>query len=170
MMTKLGYSVFQRVTTTRWLRKMCLLALTVPFMASSTISLATARENESQNAPYAIGLWGDLPYSDLQATAGVPNLIADMNSQNLVFTAHDGDLKAGNGTPGSVTPTTCSDALYTQGLGYFNALKAPAVFTPGDNDWTDCDRPSNGGFASRERLDHQRQVFFTRIFHSGNVS
>src|SRR4051812_9089795 len=51
---------------------------------------------------YAIGLWGDLPYSDVQALAGVPNLIADMNAQDLEFTVHDGDFKAGNGTPGSV--------------------------------------------------------------------
>jgi hypothetical protein len=44
---------------------------------------------------YAIGIWGDLPYSDLQALVGVPNLIADMNSQDLAFTAHNGDLKGG---------------------------------------------------------------------------
>ena len=93
--------------------------------------------------PYAIGLWGDLPYSDLQAAVGVPNLIADMNEQDLAFTVHNGDLKGA--TAGSDTPTTCADALYAQSLGFFNALKAPAVFTPGDNDWTDCDRPSNGG-------------------------
>lgn len=168
-MTKLGYSVLQHVTTARFLRKMCLLALTVPFLASSAISLATAseKENEGENESYAIGLWGDFPYSDLQATTGVPNLIADMNAQNLAFTVHDGDLKAGNSTAGSVTPTTCSNALYTQGLGYFNALKAPAAFTPGDNDWTDCDRPSNGGFNSRERLDYERQVFFSTSFSLG---
>lgn len=116
---------------------------------------------------YAIGLWGDLPYSDTQALVGVPNLIADMNSQQLAFTVHDGDLKAGNGTPGSVTPTTCSDALYQQGLSYFNALTAPAMFTPGDNDWTDCDRPSNGGYSSRERLDHERLVFFSTPYSLG---
>lgn len=166
-MTKLGYTVFKRVTTARLLRKICLLALTVPLLASSAISLATANEKEDENESYAIGLWGDLPYSDLQATKGVPNLIADMNAQNLAFTVHDGDLKAGNSTAGSVTPTTCSNALYTQGLGYFNALKAPAAFTPGDNDWTDCDRPSNGGFNSRERLDYQRQVFFSTSFSLG---
>src|SRR5712671_305252 len=72
-------------------------------------------------SPYAIGLWGDMPYSDLQATVGVPNLLADMNAQDLTFTVHDGDLKAGNGIPGSTTPTTCSDALYTQALNFFNA-------------------------------------------------
>jgi hypothetical protein len=76
MMTKFGYSVLQRISTGRLLRKMCLLALTVPFLVSSTISLASASENEydRKNDSYAIGLWGDVPYSDIQATTGVPNL------------------------------------------------------------------------------------------------
>src|SRR5205814_3490632 len=100
------------------------------------------------------------PTSDIQATVGVPNLIADMNSQKLEFTAHDGDLKAGSFRP-------CDDALYVQSLAYLNALKAPAILTPGDNDWTDCDRPSNGGFNSLERLDHERQVFFSTPFSMG---
>ncbi|MHC5599842.1 MAG: hypothetical protein ACYTXC_28585 [Nostoc sp.] len=90
-----------------------------------------------------------------------------MNSQNLAFTVHDGDLKAGNSIANSATPTTCSNALYTQALRYFNSLKAPAAFTPGDNDWTDCDRASNGGFNSRERLDYERQVFFSTNFSLG---
>lgn len=169
MIAKLGYSVFQRITTVRLLWKICLLVLTVPFLASFAISMATAKEKkyEGENESYEIGLWGDLPYSDEQATTGVPNLIADMNSQNLSFTVHDGDLKAGNSTPNSVTPTTCSNDLYTLALGYFNALKAPAILTPGDNDWTDCDRPSNGGFSSRERLDYERQVFFSTNFSLG---
>ena len=74
-------------------------------------------DDGGRNAPYAIGLWGDMPYSDAQALTGVPNLIADMNRQNLAFTIHDGDLEAGSGTPGSVTLTTCSDAMHVQALG-----------------------------------------------------
>jgi hypothetical protein len=135
-----------------------------------TISATAGEDDEDEDGNghgYAIGLWGDLPYSDVQALTGVPNLIADMNKQKLAFTVHDGDLKGGNSTPNSVTPTTCSDALYIQALGYFNALNAPAMFTPGDNDWTDCDRPSNGGFSSRERLDHERQLFFSTPFSLG---
>jgi hypothetical protein len=50
---------------------------------------------------------------------GVLNLIDDMNSQNLAFTVHDGDLKAGKGGAGSVTPTTCADAKYVQALSFF---------------------------------------------------
>ncbi len=49
----------------------------------------------------------------------------------------------------------------------FTLLRAPVVFTPGDNDWTDCDRPSNGPFSSPERLDHERQVFFSTPFSLG---
>jgi hypothetical protein len=106
---------------------------------------------------YAIGLWGDLPYSSTQATVGVPNLIADMNSQNLAFTAHDGDLKSGS--------SECTDAVYQQALSYFNSLRAPAAFTPGDNDWVDCDRIA--GYNDRVQLDKERKLFFSTPFTLG---
>ena len=44
------------------------------------------------------------PTPTLQATIGVPNLIADMNSQDLAFTVHDGDLKAGTAPPARTRP------------------------------------------------------------------
>lgn len=143
--------------------------LTALVLAAVTAGLAIGGNGQTNNKTfeYAMGLWGDLPYSDGQATTGVPNLIADMNNSDIEFSVHDGDLKAGNGTPGSATPTTCSDVLYAQALDYFNSLKGAAMFTPGDNDWTDCDRPSNGGYNSRERLDHERQVFFGTPYSLG---
>ena len=140
------------------------LALLAPVVAMALACTAMADDrdddrNDDRNEAYVIGLWGDLPYSPVQATVGVPNLIADMNAQNLKFSVHDGDLKSG----GSV----CSDNVYTQSLGYFNALKAPAMFTPGDNDWTDCDRPSAGAYSSRERLDFERALFFSTPYSMG---
>jgi len=101
------------MTTRRFLAPPALAAL----LAAALTGAAFAHDDRDddrreRNEPYAIGLWGDLPYSDVQAQVGVPNLIADMNRHELAFTVHDGDLKAGNGTPGSATPTTCSDALY----------------------------------------------------------
>src|SRR6266853_6229882 len=152
-----------------------LLVLIVLFMTvAAIISFAAASapqedrdEKERERRPYAIGLWGDLPYSDQQAKFGVPNLIDDMNAQVLEFTADDGDLKAGSAITGSTTPTDCSNAMYAQALGYLNSLKAPAMLTPGDNDWTDCDRPANGSFNSLDRLDHERAVFFSTPFSLG---
>jgi len=153
------------------MRKLFLLALAGLIVTALTTGRATGggfqgRDDDGEDddrdgrGAYAIGLWGDLPYSTTQATVGVPNLIADMNKQDLAFTAHNGDLKAGSNSP-------CDDTLYTQSLAYFNSLKAPAIFTPGDNDWTDCDRLSNGEFSSLERLDHERQVFFNTPFSLG---
>jgi hypothetical protein len=142
-----------------------LLALALPIVTTASLASATDRGNESES--YAIGLWGDMPYSDVQAQTGVPNLIADMNSQNLAFTVFDGDWKAGNSIAGSATPTSCSDALYFQSRDYLNKLKAPATFTPGDNDWVDCDRPSNGGFDSLERLKKEREIFFSTPYTLG---
>jgi hypothetical protein len=117
-------------------------------------------DDDDDDSSYAIGLWGDLPYSALQSSVGVPNLIADMNAQRLKFSVHDGDLKAGSNSP-------CDDNLYYQALAFLNSLRAPAMFTPGDNDWTDCDRASNGGFNSLERLDRQRVILFGTPFSQG---
>jgi hypothetical protein len=151
-----------------FLRQTVLLTLAVPCLTASTATIAAATDRGPESGgSYAIGLWGDLPYNDVQAQVGVPNLIADMNRQNLAFTVFDGDWKAGSGTTNSVTPTTCSDALYTQSLGYLNSLKAPAAVTPGDNDWVDCDRAANGGFNSLERLQRQREIFFSTPYTAG---
>jgi len=44
----------------------------------TTVALADQdRDDHGRDDSYAIGLWGDLPYSDVQALTGVPNLIAD---------------------------------------------------------------------------------------------
>jgi hypothetical protein len=64
----------------------------------------------------------------------------DMNSYALRFTVFDGDWKAGSGNSSSLTPSKCSNELYAQAIGYLNSLNAPAMYTPGDNEWTDCDR------------------------------
>jgi hypothetical protein len=144
-----------------WLGSAAILVFAVTLSLAFNTRSAPADDNGQDDAHgrdgYAIGLWGDMPYSDIQATVGVPNLIADMNSQELAFTANDGDLKAGSGA--------CSDAVYARALQYFASLKAPAVFTPGDNDWTDCDRVA--GVNSLAQLDKERRLFFSTPFTLG---
>src|SRR6476659_1069522 len=121
--------------------------------------------NQQSSRAYSIGLWGDLPYSAEQA-AVIPNLIADMNSQDLAFTAHDGDLRQGSGSP------NCANGnIYTNAAGYFSSLHAPAIFTPGDNDWTDCDRKSLGvdGRNSLQELSNERAFFFSTPYTLGQT-
>ena len=144
-----------RKDQSKWTRIVVISAVALLVMAGVTTELANA--GADSRGPYAIGLWGDLPYSTTQATIGVPNLIADMNSQKLVFTVHDGDLKSGS--------SECTDAVYIQGLDYLNSLKGAAMFTPGDNDWTDCDRTA--GYNSLAQLDKERKLFFSTSFSQG---
>ena len=116
-------------------------------------------DDRDEGSSHALGVWGDVPYSDVQTTSGVPNLIADMNRQRLAFTVHDGDIKAGG--------SRCDDTVYAQFEAFLNSLRAPAMYTPGDNEWTDCDRPAAGGFDSEERLQHIRANLFDRATSHG---
>lgn len=119
---------------------------------------------DSGRGRFSFGVWGDVPYSAAQFTVGVPNLIADMNSHDLAFSAHTGDWKPGApGNPGdSGGVFNCTLPFYRQVKGLLNSLRAPAVMTPGDNDWTDCDRGNKYGtpFNSLSRLNMLRQVLF----------
>jgi len=137
------------------MRKSLWITLALVVCAAAAVGVAVGANGGRNNKTfeYAVGLWGDLPYSAAQE-AVIPNLLADINNQELAFTVNDGDLKQGSGSP-------CDDALYVRALGWLNSLDRPAAFTPGDNDWTDCDRASNGNFDSRERLDREREILFS---------
>ena len=60
------------------------IALAMLGASSRFVAHAASSDDDPNGGKYAFGLWGDLPYttptSDIQATVGVPNLIADMNS------------------------------------------------------------------------------------------
>ena len=125
--------------------------------AAATAGLSIADDDGAPPqaaAPYEIGLWGDLPYSAEQRATGMPNLIDDMNAEKLAFSVHDGDIKAGG--------ERCDNPIYTQFEGFLNELDAPAMYTPGDNEWTDCDRANNGPYNSAERLAYIRSSCSTR--------
>ena len=142
------------------------LAITVGLAASGSLH-GRGRSGEDGDREgrkdYAIGLWGDLPYSDMQALTGVPEPDRRHERQDLAFTVHDGDLKARHA---GLVPLR-RRALYTQALGYFNALKAPAMFTPGDNDWTDCDRPRTAASTRSSGSTYERAAVLRTPFSLG---
>src|SRR5258708_31141042 len=54
----------------------------------------------------------------------------------------------------------CDVSAYTDAVKMFDSLQKPAVYVPGDNEWTDCHRTNNGGYDNLERLHHLRKVMF----------
>ena len=121
-------------------------------LSACTLALAPIPLANAQNATYAFALWGDMPYAKAKDEPRIPALIADMNASDIQFSLYDGDIKDGS--------SQCTDDVYESAIKMFNALKAPAVYLPGDNEWTDCHRTNNGGFDNLERLDHLRKVMF----------
>lgn len=101
---------------------------------------------------FTFGILGDAPYSDHE-TVRFLNLIDDINAEPLAFVVHVGDMKAGSNSP-------CTDALYEERRAQFERFKAPFHFVPGDNDWVDCRRPTNGSMDPIERLARLRSVYY----------
>ena len=100
--------------------------------------------------PLSFALFGDTPYSAWER-AQLPAMLADMAQQGAAFAVHAGDIKGGG--------EICSDALFQDILGVFQAAPLPLIYVPGDNEWTDCHRRSNGGYDPLERLARLRQLF-----------
>ena len=100
---------------------------------------------------FDIGLIGDLPYT-AEEEAHFPSLLHAMNDANLAFVVHLGDFKGGD--------SPCDDATFATRLAWFQTSTPPFIYLPGDNDWTDCHRPSAGGYDPGERLATLRAMFF----------
>ncbi len=96
---------------------------------------------------------GDLPYGpDATAGARYRTLITKINQLKPSFSIHVGDFKDGQ--------SICSDEVFALQKKYFDSFESALIYTPGDNEWTDCNRLSNGSYDPLERLDKLRTLFF----------
>jgi hypothetical protein len=104
-------------------------------------------------AGFTFGLIGDLAYYDEQEPL-FDNVFSDLNRDSaLSFIVHVGDL--------SRPVRACTDGLLNRRLAQFRASAHPFVFTPGDNDWTDChDEQGVRGGNPLERLGKVRAMFY----------
>jgi hypothetical protein len=103
--------------------------------------------------PFSFVALGDLPYGQAaQGYAPYKSLIRSINQERPSFSIHIGDFKSGS--------TLCSDEESKVQLGHFGLFDSALVFTPGDNEWTDCHRANNGGHDPLERLQALRATFY----------
>lgn len=101
---------------------------------------------------FEFALIGDVPYNEVDYWK-FDNVLADINAdRQLKWVMHAGDFKNGS--------SLCSDELFADRLQRFQAFRKPFIFTPGDNEWTDCHRANNGAYLPLERLDKVRELFF----------
>jgi len=94
---------------------------------------------------------GDAPYDSLEVRR-FRLVLRDIEAHDLSWVLHIGDIFW----------RPCSDNHYRSTLARLNSLRHPVIYTPGDNEWTDCWEPGSGGYAPRERLASLRQIFFAQ--------
>jgi hypothetical protein len=125
------------------------------------LTIAALLALPSHAEPLAFGLFGDTPYSRWERE-NLPDLIAEMDRENLAFVVHDGDIKNGS--------SVCSDEVLKDILAVFQKSATPLVYVPGDNEWTDCHRGNNGSYDPLERLAKLRLWFFPNDLALGQRS
>jgi hypothetical protein len=119
---------------------------------------------EHANRPATYAVIGDTPHGQPQLE-NFPNDVAEINADPQVqLVMHLGDIKNGS--------SQCTTSYFEQIRADFNLFADPFVYTPGDNEWTDCHRANNGGYwpagpvlngdTRPARLAEVHRIFFDR--------
>jgi hypothetical protein len=131
-------------------------------LVSAVISLALIGIVSAQGQKFQFGVIGDTSYSKV-AEQEFDRLMGRLNKENLAFVVHVGDFEA-DPTPYARNPDKvtmpCTDENFHRVLATFQKSANPFVFTPGDNDWTDCIKLKARKFDPMERLAKVREMFF----------
>jgi hypothetical protein len=115
-------------------------------------SVATSPSASATPQSSTIAVIGDIPYGSAKL-AEFPTDIGIINSDpDVSLVAHLGDIKNGS--------SQCTDSYFSTIRSDFDLFQDPLIYTPGDNEWTDCHRANNGGYVPTERLARVREDFF----------
>ncbi len=118
------------------------LALGAAVAVPSAASAGDHGRDDNRGFTYAV--YGDAPYgttpTDTSETDATPAFVRAVNSDKSVSTVlHVGDIHSGS--------QFCTQAYDQQVADLWTAFTDPLVYTPGDNEWTDCHKKKEGGGA-----------------------
>jgi hypothetical protein len=98
--------------------------------------------NPNSKNVLTLAVYGDSPYganpTDTSETDATPAFIRSINADPKVdLVLHVGDIHSGH--------QYCTEAYDRTIFDLWTAFKNPLIYTPGDNEWTDCHKPGEGG-------------------------
>jgi len=117
----------------------------------------TAINPDSANT-VTLAVYGDAPYgttpTDTAEFEATPAFIASINGDPKVdLVVHVGDIHSGK--------QYCTEAYDRAVFALWTAFKDPLVYTPGDNEWSDCHKLAEGGGAynkTSHQIDYVRDA------------
>jgi hypothetical protein len=121
-------------------------------MRLAALALALALSTGAQAQPFSFVALGDMPYTLPADYPRFERLIDAINAERPAFSLHVGDTKSGS--------TPCSDEIIGRAHAYFARFQGAVVYTPGDNEWTDCHRAAAGRMDPLERLAFVRRLHY----------
>lgn len=128
---------------------------TVAVLSAGLVALSALAplSAQSERPTFTFALIGDLGYVPSEEP-WFENVLAEVSKDaGLSFVVHVGDL--------SSPRFGCTNEMRARRLAQFNALPHPLIYTPGDNEWTDCHEGQKvQGADPLERLATLRTVFF----------
>ncbi len=134
------------------------------FFGAGMIALAVAAyagmaPGRAAEEPFTFVAIGDMPYRVPRDYARFGNLIAEINKVKPAFTVHVGDIVGGG---------PCRDEFLYNIFELFGEFDGPLIYTPGDNEWTDCNHLDNKAPTNPfERLAKVREIFFRGPYSLG---
>jgi hypothetical protein len=153
-----------------------LAAATALLSAAVFSNVAATAVTTTRNDQVTIAVFGDWPYADARGNRfllkNAPLLINSVNADpDVSLVIHVGDIHSGSEpctSAGILPPIATSIPDWNQGIFYqFQQFAFPVVYTPGDNEWTDCHKSKQltSGHPLKE-LASVRQLFFSQPGHA----
>lgn len=134
--------------------------------ATSAIAAAAPGGNASQR-PLTFALTGDWPYG-AERLSNAQLLVHSVNGDpNVSFVMHVGDIHSGSqpctGAGLDPRPSGSNPTYNLQIFDIFQQFEDPFVYTPGDNEWTDCHKTKEkSSGAPLNELAAVRNLFFAQ--------
>jgi hypothetical protein len=138
---------------------------------ASATSIGTAGTPFAPKTKTTIAVMGDWPYNQLLIDNANLLINSVNNDPDVSLLMHVGDIHSGSmpcTSAGILPPIAASDPGFNQKVfGFFQKFRTPVVYTPGDNEWSDCHKTKQ--FKSGNPLNELsavRGLFFAKPGHS----
>lgn len=132
--------------------------MTVPVRLMVLLLLLFGADAPARAQGFSFAAFGDMPYCRTAETcneefARVAALTGAINAARPAFTIFLGDTKGGG--------EQCTDAIvFDRTLDWMGRIEGPLIYTPGDNEWTDCWQDRAGRHDPISLLRRIRERFF----------